>query len=149
MEKKKSQLSAAESKPIQPTPEDDRESSYAMAKRKSLVLVVDRWEGPRWIARYIHPDHPKPADAVKPTPMTALERKRKQLGIKPEAMKVGVPALGANMHGDAIILPGAKIHRAETPKDRFHVEQAPSIFGSLALGSYLPSETHLSKVYGG
>ena len=114
-----------------------------------LVSVVDRWEGPRWIARYLHASHPKPPDAVKPTPLTPLERKRKQLGIRPEAMKVGVPARGANAPGEPIIPKGVKIQRAETPKPRFYVDQAPSIFGSLALGTYLPSETHLSKVYGG
>lgn len=39
--------------------------------------------------------------------------------------------------------------RAAPPDARWHVEQAPAVFGGLRPGQYLPSETHLSRVYGG
>lgn len=90
---------------------------------------------------------PEPPREKPPKVKAWKPRKQRALTIKPP--KPSEHPRGASAPGEAIIPKGLKIQRAVTPKDRFHVDQAPSIFGSLAVGSYLPSETHLSKVYGG
>lgn len=82
-------------------------------------------------------------------PKVKVKKPRKQRALKLAPAKPAAPARGASVPGDAIIPKGLQIQRAETPKPRFYVDQAPSIFGSMAVGSYLPSETHMSKVYGG
>lgn len=82
-------------------------------------------------------------------PKVKVKKPRKQRALTVAPAKPAAPLRGAGAPGDAIIPKGLKIQRAETPKPRFYVESAPSIFGSMAVGSYLPSETHMSKVYGG
>ena len=103
----------------------------------------------RYFALGVNPVIVPEPPRVRPPKSKAPKKPRKQRAVQAKAAKPSAPVRGANMPGDAIIPKGLKIQRAETPKPRFYVESAPSIFGSLAVGSYLPSETHLSKVYGG
>lgn len=96
----------------------------------------------RIVRRHLSPDD---AVAIGGNLLQAPPRRAARPARKPAG-----PVLDRRAVADAAsAVPAPSICRAAPPDKRWHVEQAPAVFGDLRPGQYLPSETHLARVYGG
>ena len=75
----------------------------------------------------------------------AARRARLALSGNISISKPAAQVRGAQLVGQPIITSETRVTIAPTPRGRFECDEVPSVFGGI--GSYLPSDTHLSRVY--